>query len=260
MIIITKIIIFFAFSMSVAVSDFFMDIHDKWKHPKCNIFCNIMQDSVLNKIIQSILHVLSFQAQCYWMDILKLHWNYTEKPLDGVHWNYTGITLKCHWMDTLKLHCTSSAPQMHLQRTTNAPPAHPKCTSNAPQLHLQRTPTAPPAHPKCTSSAPQTVHLQRTSNSAPPSTPTSFTYLHPHLQRTSTAPPSTTTFTNPCLAIISEVHLSAPQKCTPPRVRCAPPSTSAHRGLLLISNHMPGKMWDEITYPFLNFNGATVEV
>ena len=85
MIIITKIIIFFAFSMSVAVSDFFMDIHDKWKHPKCNIFCNIMQDSVLNKIIQSILHVLSFQAQCYWMDILKLHWNYTEKPLDGVH-------------------------------------------------------------------------------------------------------------------------------------------------------------------------------
>ena len=224
MIIITKIIIFFA------VSDFFMDIHDKWKHPKCNIFCNIMQDSVLNKIIQSILHVLSFQAQCYWMDILKLHWNYTEKQLDGVHWNYTGITLKCHWMDTLKLHCTSSAPQMHLQRTPNAPPAHPKCTSNAPQLHLQRTPTAPPAHPNCTSSAPQTVHLQHTSNSAPPSTPTSFTYLHPHLQRTSTAPPSTTTFTNPCLAIISEVHLSAPQKCTPPRVRCAPPSTSAHRG------------------------------
>ena len=27
-----------------------------------------------------------------------------------------------------------------------------------------------------------------------------------------------------------------------------------------ISNYMPGKMWDEITYPFLNFNGATVEV
>ena len=27
-----------------------------------------------------------------------------------------------------------------------------------------------------------------------------------------------------------------------------------------ISNHMPGKVWDEITYPFLNFNGATVEV
>ena len=26
-----------------------------------------------------------------------------------------------------------------------------------------------------------------------------------------------------------------------------------------ISNHMPGKMWDEITYPFLNFNGFTVE-
>ena len=27
-----------------------------------------------------------------------------------------------------------------------------------------------------------------------------------------------------------------------------------------ISNHMLGKVWDEITYPFLNFNGATVEV
>ena len=35
-------------------------------------------------------------------------------------------------------------------------------------------------------------------------------------------------------------------------------------GLTLIlawtSNHMPSKMWDEITYPFLNFNGCTVEV
>ena len=27
-----------------------------------------------------------------------------------------------------------------------------------------------------------------------------------------------------------------------------------------ISNHLPGKVWDEITYPFLNFNGCTVEV
>ena len=27
-----------------------------------------------------------------------------------------------------------------------------------------------------------------------------------------------------------------------------------------ISNHMPSKMWDEIIYPFLNFNGATVAV
>ena len=26
-----------------------------------------------------------------------------------------------------------------------------------------------------------------------------------------------------------------------------------------ISNHMPSKVWDEITYPFLNFNGVTVE-
>ena len=27
-----------------------------------------------------------------------------------------------------------------------------------------------------------------------------------------------------------------------------------------IINHMPSKVWDEINYPFLNFNGATVEV
>ena len=27
-----------------------------------------------------------------------------------------------------------------------------------------------------------------------------------------------------------------------------------------ITNHMPGKVWDELTYPFPNFNGATVEV
>ena len=27
-----------------------------------------------------------------------------------------------------------------------------------------------------------------------------------------------------------------------------------------ISNYMSGKVGDEITYPFLNFNGATVEV
>ena len=27
-----------------------------------------------------------------------------------------------------------------------------------------------------------------------------------------------------------------------------------------ISNHMPRKVWDEITYPFLNFNGCTVGV
>ena len=27
-----------------------------------------------------------------------------------------------------------------------------------------------------------------------------------------------------------------------------------------IGNHMHYKVWDEITYPFLNFNGATVEV
>ena len=27
-----------------------------------------------------------------------------------------------------------------------------------------------------------------------------------------------------------------------------------------ISNYMPGRVWDEITYPFLNFNSYTVEV
>ena len=27
-----------------------------------------------------------------------------------------------------------------------------------------------------------------------------------------------------------------------------------------ISNHIPSKVWDEITYPFPNFNGYTVEV
>ena len=27
-----------------------------------------------------------------------------------------------------------------------------------------------------------------------------------------------------------------------------------------ISNHMPSKVWDEISYPFSNFNGSTVEV
>ena len=27
-----------------------------------------------------------------------------------------------------------------------------------------------------------------------------------------------------------------------------------------ISNYIHHKMWDEITYPFLSFNGATVEV
>ena len=35
-------------------------------------------------------------------------------------------------------------------------------------------------------------------------------------------------------------------------------------GLILIpayiSNHMPSKVWDEITYPFLNFKSHTIEV
>ena len=37
-----------------------------------------------------------------------------------------------------------------------------------------------------------------------------------------------------------------------------------YHGLTLIpaciSNYMPSKVWDEITNPFLNFNGATVDV
>ena len=40
--------------------------------------------------------------------------------------------------------------------------------------------------------------------------------------------------------------------------------TRSPRGLPLtpvwISNHMPSKVWDEIPYPFANFNGCTVEV
>ena len=60
--------------------------------------------------------------------------------------------------------------------------------------------------------APQ-VHLKQRTPTAPPST--------------STALLSTTTFTNPCLTIKTEVHLSAPEKCTPGWVRYAAPSTSA---------------------------------
>ena len=30
--------------------------------------------------------------------------------------------------------------------------------------------------------------------------------------------------------------------------------------LARLSNHMLGKVWDEITYPFLNLNGCTIEV
>ena len=36
-----------------------------------------------------------------------------------------------------------------------------------------------------------------------------------------------------------------------------------HKGLFSltwISNHMPSKVWDEITYPFPNFNGCTIKV
>ena len=83
------------------------------------------------------------------MDILKLHWNYTEMPLDG----YTE--------STLKLHCTSSAPQMHLQRTPNAPPAH--LLAPQPHLHIRtRTSRAPQLHlpaPQLHLPAPQPLQI-----------------------------------------------------------------------------------------------------
>ena len=135
-----------------------------------------------------------------------MYFHFKHNATGWIHWNYTGITLKSHWMGytetTLELHWNATG-WIHWNST--APPAHPNCT-----------PTAPPAHPNCTSSALQLHLKQCTSNSAPPNTPTSFTYLHLHLQHTPTVPPSTTAFTNTCLAIKSEVHLSAPQKCTHP--------------------------------------------
>ena len=37
-----------------------------------------------------------------------------------------------------------------------------------------------------------------------------------------------------------------------------------YRGLTLtpawINNRIPGKVWDEISHPFLNFSGCTIEV
>ena len=48
------------------------------------------------------------------------------------------------------------------------------------------------------------------------------------------------------------------------RYKCATCGPFYLHGLTLIpawiSNYMPGKVWGEITYPFLNFNGCTVEV
>ena len=47
-------------------------------------------------------------------------------------------------------------------------------------------------------------------------------------------------------------------------VRRCPQGPLYLHGLTLIpawiSNHIPSKVWDEIPYPFLNFNGYTVEV
>ena len=39
----------------------------------------------------------------------------------------------------------------------------------------------------------------------------------------------------------------------------APVSLIDQYNVPCLSNHMPNKVWVEITYPFLNFNGATVE-
>ena len=112
-----------------------------------------------------------------------MYFHFKHNATGWIYWNYTGITLKSHWMGytetTLELHWNATGwihwkyteTSLHLQRTLNAPPAHPKCTSsvpqmclqctsNTPQLHLQRTPNAPPAHLKqCISSAPQIAHL-----------------------------------------------------------------------------------------------------
>ena len=147
------IIIFYAFSISIAVSDFFMDIYDKWKYTKCDIFCNIMPDSVY-KNNNPIYTTCTFTSSTmllhgYTETTLKRHWmGYTETTLE-LHWNATGWI---HWKYTeipLHLERTSTAPRVHLQRTPTAPPVHPNCTSSAPQLHLQRTSNrAPPAHLK----------------------------------------------------------------------------------------------------------------
>ena len=43
-----------------------------------------------------------------------------------------------------------------------------------------------------------------------------------------------------------------------------PGAPFTNNGLTLIpawlNNYTPRKVWDEITYPFLNFNGCTIEV
>ena len=158
------IIIFYAFSISIAVSDFFMDIYDKWRYTKCDIFCNIMPDSVY-KNNNPIYTTCTFTSSTmllhgYTETTLELHWKGTGWDTLKLHWNYTEMPLDGYTESTLKFHCTSSAPQLHLERTSTAPPTHPNCTSSAPQLHLQRTSTAPPAHLKQgTSCAPQTAHL-----------------------------------------------------------------------------------------------------
>ena len=114
---------------------------------------------------------------------------------------------------------------LHLKRTPTAPPAHLQCTSST-QLHLQCTPTAPLSTSNSTPPPPPLC----TSNSAHPVHPKLIYISAPAPSSNSTAPLSTTSFTNPWLTIKTEVHLSAPQKCTSAGMHCAPPCTSAHLG------------------------------
>ena len=127
------IIIFFAFSMSIGFSDFFMDTHDKWKHKKSNIFCRIMYIKSNNPIYTTCTFISSTMLlDGYTETTLELHWKATGWGTLKVHWNYTEMPLDGYTESTLKFHCTSSAPQLHLQRTPTAPPVHPNCTSSAP--------------------------------------------------------------------------------------------------------------------------------
>ena len=87
-----------------------------------------------------------------------MYFHFKHNATGWIYWNYTGITLKSHWMGytetTLELHWNAPG-WIHWNST--APPA--------PQMHLQCTPNAPPAHPKCTSTSFTYLHphLQRTS-------------------------------------------------------------------------------------------------
>ena len=122
-------------------------------------------------------------------------------------------------MDTLKFHCTSSAAQLHPQRSPTAPPAHLNCTSSTPG-----TPTAPSARLNCTSSAPQ-LHLQCTPT-APPAHPNLIYIFAP-------APPAHPNCTSQ--------HHSLYKSMFSQKIRSAPLSTSEVHptpGALRTSQHL----------------------